>query len=551
MLDSIWSTPQWARETERDLTRVEMGGRVHMARRETGTPPAIDGFTPIKLIGVGGYADVFLYQQHRPLREVAIKVLGADAVGNEQQRRQFTAEADLMARVSTHPYIVPVFQADIAADGRPYIVMEFYPGSNFLERVRREQFSVAEVLRTGIHIASAVETAHRAGILHRDLKPANILTSEFGRAGLTDFGIAAPEEQVTDEAEGLSIPWAPPEAFGSARLDERADVYSLAATVYHLLARRSPFETPGAPTSPLELMNRIERMPLPPTGRADAPASLERLLAQAMAKSRDHRPASAADFGRLLQGVEAEMHLAVTQLELAGERAATRLIEEPGEIDDSTRIRGVVSIAPERPSTLSASAAPSITGIPSSPSGIAPVAPRQREGMIGEPNVDATIHRPTTAGGGSAASSGATADAKRPPWALIGIGAVVAIVAAVIALASLGGSDDAVTRDDADDEELVNDGELGGTVVIAIAPDVVRDLVGVANGDGTFGFTWSAPDGAAGEITYQVTERATAEREQTPNPPQPEMTFTAVVPCVEVIAIVTNLASSPTPACAG
>ncbi|HRE02158.1 MAG TPA: serine/threonine-protein kinase, partial [Ilumatobacteraceae bacterium] len=237
-----------------------------MSRRQPKPPPMLDGFTAGRLIGVGGYADVYLYEQHRPAREVAVKVLAVDVLHDDSQRRRFTTEADLMARVSRHPYIVPVFQADIARDGRPYIVMEYYPGANFLERVRREQFSVADVLRVGINIASAVETAHRAGILHRDLKPANILTSEFGRPGLTDFGIAAPDDQQNDEADGLSIPWAPPEAFGADRLDERADVYSLAATVYHLLAARSPFEISGVSSTPLELIARIERLPVPPIG---------------------------------------------------------------------------------------------------------------------------------------------------------------------------------------------------------------------------------------------------------------------------------------------
>ncbi len=513
-----------------------------MARRESSPPPAIDGFTPIRLIGVGGYADVFLYQQHRPSRQVAIKVLIADAVGSEQQRRQFTSEADSMARVSTHPYIVPVFQADIASDGRPYIVMEFYPGSNFLERVRSEQFSVAEVLRTGVHIASAVETAHRAGILHRDLKPANILTSEFGRAGLTDFGIAAPDDQIGEEAEGLSIPWAPPEAFGTVRLDERADIYSLAATVYHLLAGRSPFEMAGVSSSPLELMNRIERMPLAPTGRPDVPQSLERVLAQAMAKNPAHRPASAAEFGRLLQGVEAEMRLAVTQLELAGEsRSTIRPIDESADNDDSTRIRSVVSIAPERPT-------PQITSVPpagAAPTGFAPMPERRREGFLAEPEVESTQHRPPAVASPAPQAESAT----RSPLVLAGIGVAVAVVIAVIAIISLRGGEETEQQPE-DDVEFVNDGEQGGTIVIAIAPDVVQNLVALANGDGTFSFSWAPPTDAPDTVSYQVTELATVDRARTPNPVQTAPEFVSSVPCIEVSAIVGNLPSSPSPICA-
>ena len=228
-----------------------------MSSRATSQPPVLAGYTPIELVGTGGYADVFLYEQHMPNRKVAVKVLIADVLSGDLQRRQFTAEANTMAKVSTHPYIVSIFHADVAADGRPYIVMEYYPGDNYLRRARREQFGVAEVLRVGVQVGSALETAHRAGILHRDIKPANILTSEFRRPGLADFGIASAQGPEAEETGGGSIPWSPPEAFGAADLGVTADVYSLAATLYHLLAGRSPFEVPGGDNSALGLMARI------------------------------------------------------------------------------------------------------------------------------------------------------------------------------------------------------------------------------------------------------------------------------------------------------
>ena len=248
---------------------------------------------------------MFLYEQQMPNRKVAVKVLVSDALSGDVQRRQFTAEANLMAKVSSHPFIVSIIHADVAPDGRPYIIMEYYPGDNYLRRARREQFGVAEVLRVGVQVGSALETAHRAGILHRDLKPANILTSEYGRPGLADFGIASAQGPQADETEGVSIPWSPPEAFGAADLGVTADVYSLAAMLYHLLAARSPYEVPGGDNSALGLMSRIERGQLPPIGRPDVPPSLQRLLAQALAKDAAHRPSSVVAFLRQLQGVEA------------------------------------------------------------------------------------------------------------------------------------------------------------------------------------------------------------------------------------------------------
>src|SRR5699024_11082447 len=106
--------------------------------------------------------------------------------------------------------IVAIHQAAIASDGRPYFVMEYCARPNLGARFRNERISVAEVLRTGIRVASAVETAHRNGVLHRDIKPANILATDFGWPALTDFGIAG---AIGDKivAAGMSIPWAPPE----------------------------------------------------------------------------------------------------------------------------------------------------------------------------------------------------------------------------------------------------------------------------------------------------------------------------------------------------
>jgi len=220
-------------------------------KREPSTPPAIPGLHPVRLLGMGGFADVFCYEQQMPRRLVAVKVLLASSLG-EDVREAFRAEANVMASLSHHPSIVTVFGADVAADGRPYLVMEYCSRPGLGQRYRTERMSVAEVLRIGVRLASAVETAHRAGILHRDIKPANVLVTDFGWPALTDFGIAA---TTAGTAVGMSIPWSPPELLAEEpRSDERSDVYSLAATIYSLLAGRSPFEIPGGPNSAADLV---------------------------------------------------------------------------------------------------------------------------------------------------------------------------------------------------------------------------------------------------------------------------------------------------------
>jgi serine/threonine protein kinase len=161
-----------------------------VSARHPAAPPDLRGYTYQQLLGSGGFADVFLYQQHMPRRQVAVKVLLADVV-TESVREQFHAEANLMAQVSTHPAIVSIHHADIADDGRPYLVMEYCPRGNLSVRYRQERIGLAEALRIGVRLSGAVETAHRTGILHRAIKPANVLTTEYGGPALTDFGSSA------------------------------------------------------------------------------------------------------------------------------------------------------------------------------------------------------------------------------------------------------------------------------------------------------------------------------------------------------------------------
>ena len=170
-------------------------------------PPNLPGYRFIRHLGAGGNAQVYLYEQDLPQREVAVKVLNESALA-EAARRRFTAEANVTAGLA-HRHIVQVFDAKVTDDGRPYIVMPYYPQPNLSVRARRAHFPVAEVLRIGIQIGSAVETRHRHGVLHRDIKPQNILTDSYGEPGLTDFGIATTTGG--DGPEGLSVPWSPPE----------------------------------------------------------------------------------------------------------------------------------------------------------------------------------------------------------------------------------------------------------------------------------------------------------------------------------------------------
>ena len=317
--------------------------------------PRIPGLDVVRPLGSGGYADVYLYEQQQPRMPVAVKVLKREGL-TAAIRRQFVDEANTMAQLADHPYIVQVFRSEQTADGGAYLVMKYYPPPNLAVRSRAERMSVEEVLRTGIQLASAVETAHRAGIIHRDIKPANVLVSQYGQPGLTDFGIAGRggHAEDVDEDVGVSVPWSPPEVlYGQSNGDSRSDVYSLAATLWHLLVGRSPFEQPGGDNSAYALMPRIRAVPVPPTGRADVPVSLERLLAHAMAKDPGSRPQTAIELARGLQSVEQEQRLPRTPVVVLDEQGRTALAEGSAvrpELDrDRTSVRTPASLAAPDP----------------------------------------------------------------------------------------------------------------------------------------------------------------------------------------------------------
>src|SRR5699024_12324881 len=152
---------------------------------------------------------------------------------------------------------------------------------------------------------------------------------------------------------GLSLRWAAPESFvQDAPRGEAADVYALAATIYTLLAGRSPFEAPGQSNAALALITRIERNPVPPTGRDDVPDTLEEILRRGMAKDPRARFPSAAAFARAVQQVETELHLPLTPLDIPDSGGAE---EDTGAGEaQRTRVRAVHTISPNTSATEAA-----------------------------------------------------------------------------------------------------------------------------------------------------------------------------------------------------
>ena len=289
-----------------------------MAKRVISAPPALAGYSYVRPLGSGGFADVFLYEQDMPRRVAAVKVLLADAV-NPEVLRTFNVEADISARLSAHPSIVTIYQASISADGRPYFAMEYCPDT-MSARYKKAPVALDEVLDTGVRIAGALETVHRAGLLHRDIKPSNVLINSLGSPVLADFGIAA---AVVDAGESdvfaMSVPWSSPEV-----LQERvtgsvaSEVWSLAATLYTLLAGRSPFELPDrASNTRDQLRQRIIRARYTPLPVSGMPPIIDQILATAMHRDPARRFESMAAFADRLRWAQYELGVSPTAFEAA------------------------------------------------------------------------------------------------------------------------------------------------------------------------------------------------------------------------------------------
>jgi len=473
------------------------------------------------LLGSGGFSDVFLYEQELPRRQVAVKVLAAEDL-TDASRSAFVAEANLMAQLSAHPYIVTIYHAALSPDGRPYFVMEYCAGPSLAEQYKVKRFSVADALRTGIRLSSAVATAHAAGILHRDIKPANVLTNAYGWPALTDFGISSavdtelPTNTMTradlDRASGqatatgtvgMSIPWSPPELFDDHPApDVRSDVFSLAATVYTLLAGHTPFEVPGKPNGAVDLIGRIDRGAITPMDRADIPASLMAVLHRGMATRRDARFSSAVEFARALQRVELELSYAPTAIDvpnLAVPSPHDDANRDAGTPDaDATRVRQVRSVTaqPTRatappPAPPKVAPAPVVHDDPTVVRGVRSVPAQASAPLVAD---DRTIVRsaPSTDPAEPEAVGPSNGSGRR--WLPIVLGAAGAVAVAAVVTAAIVLAPPPEPRAPQQPSP-----SAGGGIVTEGVPKPEQVSV-VPSGDGTsVTFTWSNPDPQEGD----------------------------------------------------
>ncbi|WP_131823567.1 serine/threonine-protein kinase, partial [Mycobacterium talmoniae] len=261
----------------------------------------VAGYRVQRVLGTGGMGTVYVVANPELPRQDALKVLSAELSRDPEFRSRFIREADVASRLD-HPNIVSIYRRGETDDGQLWIAMQFVDGTDADEALRRGQMTPQRAIHIAGEVAKALDYAHRHQVIHRDVKPANLLLSgpvgADERVLLGDFGIARALDDVSLTGTGAvmaTLSYAAPEIIAGDPPDGRADLYSLACSLFRLLTGKTPFaEAHGAPAL---MMAHLQQPPPRVTDVAPwLPAGLDDVIATAMAKDPAHRVATGAGF---------------------------------------------------------------------------------------------------------------------------------------------------------------------------------------------------------------------------------------------------------------
>jgi eukaryotic-like serine/threonine-protein kinase len=271
-------------------------------------------------LGGGGMGEVYLAEDTRLGRRVAVKFLDADHSTDEPARKRLLVEAQAAAALD-HPNICPVFEIGSEGD-LDFIVMQYVEGAQLSTILAGKTLELRETLSIAAQVAAALEEAHAHGIIHRDVKPENIMISARGLVRLLDFGLAKVQPDVDADVAARTqsqltwpgvvmgtVPYMSPEQVRGEPLDARTDIFSLGAVLYEMATGKRPFEG----QSRAETFSAILTKPAPPLARygEEVPRELERIVSRALAKDKERRYQAVQDLRIDLETLREELESGV------------------------------------------------------------------------------------------------------------------------------------------------------------------------------------------------------------------------------------------------
>jgi len=269
-------------------------------------------------LGAGGMGVVYLAEDLKLARKVALKFLPQDRAHDAQTVERFLREARTASALN-HSNICTIYQVD-EHEGRPFIAMELLEGRTLASKIDSRPLDIGVLLRLGVQIADALDAAHTRGILHRDIKPANIFVTDREQAKILDFGLAKAtanndntrsasliETGILTTAHGVAmgtVAYMSPEQARGEELDVRTDLFSFGLVLYEMATGQQTFQGSTSAVVFDAILNR--EPPAPVQLNANIPLSLERLIARAIEKDRERRFASADEMRAALEEVRRE-----------------------------------------------------------------------------------------------------------------------------------------------------------------------------------------------------------------------------------------------------
>jgi hypothetical protein len=264
-------------------------------------PEAVGGYRLLRVLGQGGMGKVYEAEDTASGRHVALKLIASEFATSKETVERFRQEGKLASMV-THPRCVFVLAADEEA-GRPYIVMELMPGKSLHDVVQEKgRLPIGEAVAKILDVMDGLQEAHHLGVIHRDVKPSNCFLDADGRVKIGDFGLSkslVSSSHLTRTGAFMGTPlYAAPEQIRGDKVNEQTDVYSVAATLYCLIAGRAPFQSGDAAAT----LARIVADDPPPLRslRPEVPAPLDKIILRGLSRDRSERWPSLEEFRRAL-----------------------------------------------------------------------------------------------------------------------------------------------------------------------------------------------------------------------------------------------------------